>query len=123
MRLALLLAVLSLSSCGSQSEDCGTSFCGCWTDATQGASGRVFDATSGAPLKGIAVSCLGSDAGLAVSDADGAYSFSRATKHSPGCGFEGCNELRFEDPAGAYRASFITFTGLLRQDGGMGLLK
>jgi hypothetical protein len=125
MRPALLLAVLSLaavlSSCSTPSEDCGPSFCGCWKPVTLVLDGRVVDAQSGAPVPGVTLTCLTDDAGVGTTDADGGYALRVDTSLSPGCGYAGCNQVRFDDPAGTYQTSSATIFELQDADGGMSL--
>jgi hypothetical protein len=125
MRPALLFAVLSLaavlSSCSSPSDGCGMSLCGCSTPTTLELSGRVVDSQGGAPVPGVVLTCLSADASVATTDGDGGYRLRFETSLSPGCGYEGCNQVRFHDPSGAYQTTLQTVFLLQDADGGMSL--
>ncbi len=82
--------------------DCARSLCGCWEDHTLAYENAVVDESTEAPLEGITLTCMGEDEPIATSDADGSVGFEIETRRSPGCGYERCRNLRFEDPTGAY---------------------
>ncbi len=117
----LLCWLAVCSSCGVGEQQGCRSFCGCWEPTTLERSGRVFDASTGAPVPDVVVTCAGEDAGLATSDGEGHYSFSRTTQASPGCGYEACNTLRFEAPSGDYASASMSAAQLAEADGGVSL--
>lgn len=77
----------------------GESLCGCPEPTTLVLDTRVTDG-AGSNAAGINVSCKGESAPIAVTDQGGRIHVELATKESPGCGFERCNNLVFKDPAG-----------------------
>ena len=82
--------------------DCARSLCGCWVDSMLTYQNRIVDEVSGTPLRGIALTCVGESEPIAVSGLEGSVAFELQTRFSPGCKFERCRNLRFEDPSGAY---------------------
>lgn len=118
----LLLALLLASSCSSAPQCFGSGICGCRVEATVSGRGNTFDAVTGAPVGGVRVVCASLDAGLAVSDSRGAFSFAHETFEMPGCGYDACEDLRFEDPSGAYETKQLNIYGLALLDGGVKLI-
>lgn len=110
-----VLAVSLLSACGP--PPCEQYFCGCFYDATLSVAGNTRDATNDMPVSGIIVSCVQASGVMDTTDSSGTFGFDYATRQSPGCGYEGCNWLRFEDPSGTFQPQEMTVWEL-REAGG-----
>lgn len=82
--------------------DCAQTLCGCWEDRTLAYENTVVDKSTGEQLWNITVICVGEDFPIDISDAEGGVVFEIETRFSPGCNYERCRNLRFEDPTGAY---------------------
>jgi hypothetical protein len=131
---ALTMVVALVSGCGSETgggtttsggsggsgstssttggEDCGMSFCGCWTEETLTFDASVVALATNAPIEGIEVYCGDEEAAVATSDVAGKVTFTLTTMVSPGCGLERCNNLRFHSPDGTYMDQTGGFEGL-----------
>lgn len=105
MALAFALAAIQCSQRTDQRdgledlEDCVRSFCGCWTTVTLEYRATVVD-SSGTPIAGARLTCMGEDSVTARSDATGLLAFTIETEESPGCGFARCGNLLLEDAEG-----------------------
>ncbi|MGV3624924.1 MAG: hypothetical protein ACO1OB_29155 [Archangium sp.] len=114
-----VLVMVVLSSCGAAQESrlpC-QSFCGCWEDTTLSVAGNTLTPDGGA-ISGIRVSCMSErGAVMDVSDQSGAYNFDLSTQVSPGCGYNNCNIVRFDDPSGVLQSRELT-VWQLRDAGG-----
>jgi hypothetical protein len=101
------------SSSSAGNEGCGATFCGCWEDVTAAFTAKVQDQSTMMPLTGIELVCMGETMPITTSDVNGNLSFSIATKQSPGCGYERCNNLKLHDPTGMRPDVEGTFESLL----------
>ena len=113
----LILALLLASSCSSGPQCFGSGICGCRVEATVSGRGNTFDSATGQPVEGVRVVCESLGEALAVSDASGAFTFAHSTFEMQGCGFDDCEDLRFEDVNGRYAPKRINIYALERMHG------
>lgn len=102
------------TSTSSGGEDCGMSLCGCWSDMMMSFEATLQNPQTMEPLSGVELYCGGETMPIAISDAMGKISFTIATKQSPGCGFERCNNMRLHAPLGPfvdYEGTYFSMNG------------
>jgi hypothetical protein len=81
--------------------NCARSFCGCWTPVALNFNTVAVDKDQ-TPIKGVQLLCSKEQEPIGTSDKDGNIRFIIETMQSPGCHFQRCTNLRFNDPSGVY---------------------